>query len=85
MGCAGRRNPRRVLLSCHRRQRITERNGNAIGYFIDRHPREGRGDRLAFTDLWRRLTYRELAAESTRFAVGLRAAGIERERRIARF
>ena len=34
-------------------------------------------------DPWRRLTYCELAAESARFAAGLRAAGIERERRIA--
>src|SRR5438477_5813615 len=58
-------------------------NGNAVDYFIDRHLREGRGDRLAFADPWRSLTYAELAAASARFAAGLRAAGIERERRIA--
>ena len=62
---------------------MTEGNGNAVDYFVDRHLREGRGDRLAFADPWRRLTYGELAAESARFASGLRAAGIERERRIA--
>src|SRR3954468_10175796 len=62
---------------------MTEGNGNAVDYFVDRHLREGRGDRLAFTDPWRRLTYRELAAESARFAEGLRRAGIERDRRIA--
>jgi benzoate-CoA ligase family protein len=62
---------------------MTERNGNAIDYFVDRHLREGRGDRLAFADPWRRLTYSELAAESVRFAAGLREAGIGRERRIA--
>src|SRR6476620_5543464 len=62
---------------------MTEGNGNAIDFFVDRHLREGRGDRLAFLDPWRRLTYSELAAESPRFASGLRAAGIERERRIA--
>jgi 4-hydroxybenzoate-CoA ligase len=62
---------------------MTERNGNAVDYFLDRHLREGRGERLAFVDPWRRLTYRELASESARFASGLREAGIERERRIA--
>src|SRR3954465_14154225 len=62
---------------------MTESNGNAADYFIDRHLREGRGDRLVFADPWRRLTYRELAAASSRFADGLRGAGIERERRIA--
>ncbi|HEV2334304.1 MAG TPA: AMP-binding protein, partial [Stellaceae bacterium] len=57
--------------------------GNAYDYFIDRHLREGRGERLAFADPWRSLTYAELAAASARFAAGLCAAGIERERRIA--
>jgi 4-hydroxybenzoate-CoA ligase len=58
-------------------------SGNAVDYFIDRHLREGRGDRLAFADPWRSLTYAELATASERFAAGLRGAGIERERRIA--
>ena len=58
-------------------------NGNAVDYFVARHLREGRGDRLAFVDPWRRLTYGELAEMSARFAAGLRAAGVERERRIA--
>src|SRR5260370_7875155 len=62
---------------------MTGTNGNAVDYFIDRHLREGRGDRLAVADPWRSLTYAELAAASARFAAGLRAAGIERERRIA--
>jgi 4-hydroxybenzoate-CoA ligase len=62
---------------------MTGSNGNAVDYFIDRHLREGRGDRLAFVDPWRRLSYAELAAASARFAAGLRTAGIERERRIA--
>ena len=43
-------------------------HGNAVDYFVDRHVREGRGDRLAFADPWRRLTYGELAAASARFA-----------------
>src|SRR5271170_6460679 len=62
---------------------MTNPAGNAADYFIDRHLREGHGDRLAFADPWRSLTYAELAAGSARFAAGLRAAGIERERRIA--
>jgi benzoate-CoA ligase family protein len=62
---------------------MTGGNGNAADYFVDRHVREGRGDRLAFADPWRRLTYGELAVATARFASGLRATGIERERRIA--
>src|SRR5467141_620821 len=53
---------------------MTGSNGNAVDYFVDR---------LAVADPWRSLTYAELAAASARFAAGLRAAGIERERRIA--
>jgi 4-hydroxybenzoate-CoA ligase len=62
---------------------MTGTNGNAVDYFVDRHLREGRGERLAFVDPWRSLTYTELADASARFAAGLRAAGIARERRIA--
>src|SRR5947209_4673770 len=62
---------------------MTDSSGNAVDYFVDRHVREGSGERLAFVDPSRRLTYGELAVASARFAAGLRAAGIERERRIA--
>ena len=62
---------------------MSEPNGNAADYFVARHLREGRGDRVAFTDPWRSLTYAKLDAASARFAAGLAAAGIERERRIA--
>src|SRR5882724_1915383 len=62
---------------------MNSNDGNAIDYFIDRHVREGRGERLAFVDPWRSLSCAELAAASARFAAGLRAAGIKRERRIA--
>jgi 4-hydroxybenzoate-CoA ligase len=64
---------------------VSDGNGNAADYFIDRHLREGRGDRLVFVDPWRSLTYAQLAEASARFAAGLRAAGIQRERRIAVF
>jgi 4-hydroxybenzoate-CoA ligase len=62
---------------------MSEAAGNAADYFVARHLREGRGDRVAFTDPWRSLTYAELDAASARFAAGLKRAGIERERRIA--
>jgi 4-hydroxybenzoate-CoA ligase len=62
---------------------MSEAAGNAADYFIARHLREGRGDRLAFVDPWRSLTYAELDAASARFAAGLRNAGIKREQRIA--
>ncbi len=62
---------------------MADRNGNAYDYFVERHIREGRGERVAFVDPWRSLTYGELADASARFAAGLEAAGIERERRIA--
>src|ERR1041385_4195746 len=62
---------------------MSEANGNAADYFIERHLREGRGERLAFADPWRTLSYAQLSDASARFATGLAKAGIERERRIA--
>ncbi len=58
------------------------RQGNAVDHFLDRHVREGRADRPAFTDAARHLTYGALHAESHRFASALARAGIGRERRI---
>ena len=58
-------------------------NGNAALFFVDRHTAAGRGGRLAFVDPARRLTYGALHAESARFAAGLAAEGIGRERRVA--
>ena len=58
-------------------------NGNAVGHFLDRHEREGRGAGIAFHDPWRSLSYAELAEASRRFAGALRSAGVARERRIA--
>ncbi len=56
---------------------------NAADWFIDRHVREGRGDRAVFIDENRTLTYAELQSESGRFAAGLQRAGVRREARIA--
>ncbi|MGH7095574.1 MAG: benzoate-CoA ligase family protein, partial [Stellaceae bacterium] len=62
---------------------MTGTEGNAADYFVARHLRDGGGDQLAFADPWRRLSYAALDTASARFATALRAAGIERERRIA--
>src|ERR1700728_2476978 len=62
---------------------VHDANGNAAEHFSARHLRGGRGERVAFVDPWRSLTYAELDAASARFAAGLKLAGIERERRIA--
>jgi 4-hydroxybenzoate-CoA ligase len=61
---------------------MTGPNGNAADYFIDRHLREGRGDRIVFSDPWRSLSYGQLHEAACRFAAGLQAAGIRREQRI---
>lgn len=58
-------------------------NGNAVDWFLDRHIRDGHGDRVAFTDPWRSLTYGDLAQSTQKFATALGHAGIEREQRIA--
>jgi benzoate-CoA ligase family protein len=57
-------------------------NGNAVGYFVDRHLREGRGDAIAFRDPWRSLSYAGVADATRRFGGALRSAGVARERRI---
>ena len=57
-------------------------NGNAVGHFVDRHVREGRGGATAFRDPWRSLNYGELAESTRRFAGALRSACVARERRI---
>ena len=56
---------------------------NAAEWFIDRHVREGRGARIAFTDPWGSIDYATLQAQSGRFAASLAAGGVARERRLA--
>jgi len=58
-------------------------NGNAAGWFIDRHTEAGRGGALAFVDPSRRLTYGGLRAATSRFATALRDLGVGPERRVA--
>jgi 4-hydroxybenzoate-CoA ligase len=57
-------------------------NANAVDWFVDRHLRDGAGERVAFRDPWRDLTYAALQAATRKFAGALHKAGIQRERRI---
>ena len=56
---------------------------NAAVDMVDRNVAEGRGEKIAFIDPKRRLTYAELAQSCKRFANALPRLGIARERRIA--
>lgn len=56
---------------------------NAVDDLLDRNIRAGRGDKAAFVDPDRRLTYSALAAETRRFANVLAALGLSREDRVA--
>ncbi len=65
---------------------MTDANGNAALYFVDRHLTEGRGDKTAFVegaDGGRALTYGALAADSDRMAALYARHGIGREDRAA--
>jgi 4-hydroxybenzoate-CoA ligase len=56
---------------------------NAVTDFVDANVDGGRGERLAFSDGTRTLTYGELQAATCRFADGLRGLGFRLEARIA--
>jgi benzoate-CoA ligase family protein len=55
---------------------------NACDYLLDRHVREGRGDRLALTGVAGDLSYAELADRVTHAARGLRGLGLQAEQRV---
>lgn len=55
---------------------------NAAAYFVDRHLKEGRGDRVAIRAGGRPVTYRELAAQVNRVGNALRGLGVSREQRV---
>ncbi|MBY5934600.1 benzoate-CoA ligase family protein [Tateyamaria omphalii] len=58
---------------------------NAASYFVDRHVSEGRGDTVAFREVWtgRSLTYGALAGASGRAAAAFLAADVRPEERVA--
>src|SRR5664280_2344135 len=59
------------------------RDYNAAVDFVDRNVAEGRGDKTAFIDPSRNLTYAELQDAEARIGPALARLGIERENRIA--
>ena len=59
------------------------RDYNAAVDFVDRHVAEGRGDKTAFIDPARNLTYAELSDAAARIGPMLTRMGIEPESRIA--
>jgi len=62
----------------------SQKNGNAADYFVDRHVREGRGEKIAFIEHGgRTLTYGDLAAQSDCMADFYARHGIAREDRVA--
>jgi 4-hydroxybenzoate-CoA ligase len=56
---------------------------NAVADFVDANVARGLGDKVAFIDPDRSLTYGELQARSIRFAHALRELGVEHEHRVA--
>ena len=56
---------------------------NAVTDFIDANLARGRGNKVAFTDPERSLTYAALQSRTSRFARALRALGLRQENRLA--
>src|SRR5690349_19469343 len=55
---------------------------NACDYLLDRHIREGRGDKLALTGVAGDISYAELAGRVAHAARGLRGLGLQAEQRV---
>src|SRR5665213_3642197 len=58
------------------------REYNAASHFIDRHLREGRGDKIAYIDDRGSYTYADLAARVNRAGNVLKGLGVEMEQRV---
>jgi len=56
---------------------------NAVSDFVDANVARGLGDKVAFRDPTRSLTYKQLQDATCRFAAALRALGLKQESRIA--
>src|SRR5437879_6099822 len=61
---------------------LRRRPYNAVSDFVDANVARGLGDKIAFTDSERTLTYAELQARSCRFASALKAVGLREENRV---
>src|SRR5438105_14807166 len=55
---------------------------NAVTDFVDENVARGLGDKVAFTDCTRSLTYAQLQEQSYRFAAGLGMLGLRAENRL---
>ena len=55
---------------------------NLVDHFVDRHAREGRGNKTAIVSGDRRLTYAELAAQINRVGNGFRKLRLQEEQRV---
>ena len=63
------------------RPEIPERY-NLVDHFVDRHVREGRGDKVAIISSEQRVTYSEIAELVNRVGNGLLNLGIQEEQRV---
>src|SRR5262245_9316725 len=61
---------------------LQRRPYNAVSDFVDANMARGLGDKIAFTDSERSLTYAQLQARSCRFASALKALGLREENRL---
>jgi 4-hydroxybenzoate-CoA ligase len=61
---------------------LQRRPYNAVSDFVDANVARGLGDKIAFTDSERSLTYAQLQARSSRFASALKALGLREENRL---
>ena len=61
---------------------LQRRPYNAATDFVDANVARGLGDKVAFTDSERSLTYAQLQANSCRFAAALKALGLREESRV---
>src|SRR5262249_25201278 len=61
---------------------LQRRPYNAATDFVDANVARGLGDKVAFTDSERSLTYAQLQANSYRFAAALKALGLREENRV---
>src|SRR5579864_8187183 len=55
---------------------------NLVDHFVDRHIREGRGEKTAIISADRRLTYREVAEQVNRVGNALLNLGLQEEQRV---
>src|SRR5436190_16684346 len=61
---------------------LKRRPYNAVADFVDANVARGLGDKVAFTDSMRSLTYAQLQERSYRVAAALKALGLREENRV---